>query len=92
MIKVLVGIFGVFLVIGILYFGFMKFILNEQSSAEIQGLGKVYVGSTISHVKFGSGKVKTIHKNENNHTLIVEFEEEGSKVLIAEQSPIEIKN
>ncbi len=91
MIKVFAGILGAFLIAVILYFGFMKLILNKQSSADIQGLGTVYIDSTISHTKFGSGKVKEIHKNEESHTLIVEFKEVGTKVLIAEHSPIQVQ-
>ena len=91
MTKVFAGIFGIFLIVVFLYFGFMKFILNEQSSADISGLGTVYVGSTINHTRFGVGKVEKIHKSEENHTLVVEFTEEGTKALIAELSPIEIQ-
>lgn len=91
MIRVYVGIFGIFIIVGLGYLAFMNFILNEQSSADIQGLGTVHVGSNISHAKFGYGNVKAIHKNESNHTLIVDFKEEGTKALIAEYSPIEIQ-
>ncbi len=91
MTKVFAGVLGIFLIVVFLYFGFMKFILNEQGSADINGLGTVYIGSTISHSKFGVGKVEEIHKNEESHTLIVEFKEAGTKVIIAELSPIEIQ-
>ncbi len=91
MTKVFAGAFGVFLIVVFLNFGFMKFILNKQSSADINGLGTVYVGSIIDHSKFGVGKVEEIHKNEESHTLVVEFKEEGTKFLIAELSPIKIQ-
>ena len=51
-----------------------------SGSSEALGYG---VGDTVSHVKFGTGKVLAIENATKDYMVTVEFEESGAKKMLA---------
>ena len=64
-------------------FGGNVFLGKNMSTANSSSAINYTVGDTVSHIKFGTGKVQAMDKDGNDYTVTVEFDNYGIKKMKA---------